>query len=90
MPTSLTIVGQLPNAADANGAGHPTRERARPAHIHEAQTSTTWTTATSPASRHFSPPSQGARAQAFVQEAAATTGTITYTWTALTPGTYLD
>jgi hypothetical protein len=84
VPTSLTIVGQLPNAADAMGAGHPTRESGRPQHA--AQTATTWTTVVTgqPA---FQPPTQGPRAQAFVQE--ANTGSITYTWASLTPGTYL-
>jgi hypothetical protein len=86
VPTSLTIVGQLPNATDPNGPGHPTRESGRPQHA--TQTATTWTTVVTgqPA---FTPPTQGPRAKAFVQEAGATTGTITYTWTSLTPGTYL-
>jgi hypothetical protein len=86
VPTSLTIVGQLPNPADANGAGHPTRESGRPQH--DTQTATTWTTVVT-GQAPFVPPTQGPRAQAFVQEAAATTGTITYSWTSLTPGTYL-
>jgi hypothetical protein len=95
--TSLVIVGQLPNAADTFGLGHPTREgdtgtgtgvRAQ----HSTQTATTWTqvlTSQAP----FAPPAQGPRARAFVQEAAAATttaaGTVTYTWSALAPGTYL-
>jgi len=86
VPTSLAIVGQLPNPADANGAGHPARESGRPQH--DTQTATTWTTVVT-GQAPFVPPTQGPRAQAFVQEAAATTGTITYTWTSLTPGTYL-
>ena len=92
VPTSLTIVGQLPNlaSADPNGPGHPARESGRPQH--DAQTATTWTTAVTNQAP-FQPPTQGPRAQAFVQEAAAATttaaGTITYTWTTLTPGTYL-
>jgi hypothetical protein len=85
VPTSLTIVGQLPNAADANGAGHPARESGRPQHT--PQTATTWTAVVP--SGGWTPPTQGARAQSFVQEAAASTGVITYTWTALQPGTYL-
>jgi hypothetical protein len=96
VPTSLTIVGQLPNALDPNGVGHPTRERGRPQH--QQQTATTWTTVVTNAAP-FTPPTQGARAQAFAQEvcgtntainaAPCTTRTITYTWTSLTPGTYL-
>ena len=85
VPTSLTIVGQLPNAADPNGVGHPTRESGRPQH--QAQTSTTWTTVVTNAPP-FTPPTQGARAQAFSKEAAAA-GSISYTWGSLTPGTYL-
>jgi hypothetical protein len=100
VPTSLTIVGQMPNpAADVNGPGNPTRESGRPAHA--PQTATTWTTVVT-SQPTFTPPAQGARAQSFVQEAVAascsTTGgvttctpgaPITYTWTNLTPGTYL-
>ena len=85
VPTSLTIVGQLPNAADVNGAGHPTRESGRPQHV--AQSATTWTTVVT-GQAPFQPPTQGARAQSFVQESQSN-GTITYTWTSLTPGTYL-
>ena len=47
---------------------------------------TTWTTSI-PAT--FVPPAQGARVRSFVAEAAAGSGTQTYTWTALNPGTYL-
>src|SRR6202007_2659147 len=100
VPTSLTIVGQMPNpAADVNGPGNPTRESGRPPHA--PQTATTWTTVVT-SQPTFTPPAQGARAQSFVQEAVAascsTTGgvttctpgaPITYTWTNLTPGTYL-
>ena len=91
VPTSLTIVGQLPNAADPNGAGHPARETTRGQHV--PQTATTWTTVVTN-QLPFTPPSQGPRAQAFVQEAAAAVaggaaGSISYSWTALTPGTYL-
>jgi len=88
VPTSLTIVGQLPNltAADPNGPGNPARESGRPQH--DTQTATTWTTGVT-GQAPFAPPSQGPRAQAFVKEAVATTGTITYTWTSLAPGTYL-
>src|SRR4029077_19230544 len=85
VPPSLAIVGQLPNAADVNGAGHPTRESGRPQHV--AQSATTWTTVVT-GQAPFQPPTQGARAQSFVQEAQSN-GTITYTWTSLTPGTYL-
>jgi hypothetical protein len=103
VPTSLTIVGQIPSvgvdkvhAADANGPGHPTRESGRPQHA--AQTATTWTTVVP--STGWTPPTQGARAQAFVQEACGTltanntgtnctSGTISYSWSALQPGTYL-
>src|ERR1700732_2917787 len=35
------------------------------------------------------PPAQGARVRSFVPEATPGTGTQTYTWTALKPGTYL-
>jgi hypothetical protein len=96
VPTSLTIVGQLPNPADPNGVGHPTRESGRPQH--QPQTATTWTTVVTNQAP-FTPPTQGARAQAFAREvcgtntainaAACATGSITYTWTSLTPGTYL-
>jgi hypothetical protein len=88
VPTSLTIVGQLPNlgTADPNGPGNPTRESGRPQHT--AQTATTWTTVVT-SQPTFTPPTQGARAQSFVKEANASGGTITYTWTSLTPGTYL-
>jgi hypothetical protein len=99
VPTSLTIVGQLPNAtADVNGPGNPAREAAP--RTHNAQTATTWTTVVQNST--FTPPTQGARAQSFVQEAAAATctstttgvsctsgGSITYTFTNLRAGTYL-
>ncbi len=85
VPTSLTIVGQLPNpTADANGPGNPTRETA--ARTHNPQGATTWA-AVVPNS--FTPPVQGARAESFVQEAAATTGSIIYTFSNLRPGTFL-
>ncbi|HYR15784.1 MAG TPA: hypothetical protein VEQ67_16455, partial [Mycobacterium sp.] len=95
--TSLVIVGQLPNGADVYGLGHPTREgdtgtgtTARPQH--STQTATTWTQVLTNQTP-FTPPTQGPRARAFVQEAAAATataaGTVTYTWSALAPGTYL-
>jgi hypothetical protein len=95
VPTSLTLVGQIPSGTlsgtvttptDTNGPGNPTRESGRLQH--SAQTSTTWTTVVSN-QLAFTPPTQGQRAQSFVQEAAATTGTITYKWNSLTPGTYL-
>jgi len=85
VPTSLTLVGQLPNAADPNGTGHPTRESGRPQH--SAQTATTWTTVVT-GQAPFTPPTQGARAQSFVQEAQPN-GRIIYNWSSLTPGTYL-
>ena len=102
--TSLTIVGQMANPTpDVNGPGNPARESGRPAHT--GQTATTWTSLTT-AGTAFTPPAQGARAQSFVQEAAAATcttssttgvtctaaatgGSITYTFTNLRPGTYL-
>jgi len=72
-----------------NGLGNPTREAAaRTDGAHQTQTATTWTT-TVTNQTPFTPPTQGNRARAFVQEAAATTGTVTYTWSALKPGTYL-
>ena len=94
--TSLWMVGQLPST-DPNGLGHPTREgdpgtatAARPQHA--TQTATTWTQVLTNAAP-FVPPVQGPRARAFVQEAAAATaaatGTVTYTWSSLAPGTYL-
>jgi Bacterial Ig domain len=86
--TSLTIVGQLPNAADPNGLGNPTREAGpRTDGAHQTQNATTWTTVVT-SQAPFTPPSQGNRARAFVQEAAAA-GSVTYTWSALRPGTYL-
>ena len=93
VPTSLTIVGQLPNpSADVNGPGNPTRESAP--RTHNPQSATTWTTVVP---NSFTPPTQGLRAQSFVQEAAAATtsgttttpGSITYTFSSLRPGTYL-
>src|SRR4030088_2012911 len=70
VPTSLTIVGQPPNAADPNGLGNPSREAGpRTDGAHQTQTATTWTTVvTSQAA--FTPPTQGNRARAFVHEAA--------------------
>jgi hypothetical protein len=86
--TSLTIVGQLPNAADPNGLGNPSREAGpRTDGAHQTQTATTWTTVvTSQAA--FTPPTQGNRARAFVQEALPA-ASVAYTWAALKPGTYL-
>jgi len=89
--TSLVIVGQIPQAADVGRLGAPVRESGRPQH--PAQTATTWTiaTPTDPVNGPvaFQPPSQGARARSFVAEALASTGTATYTFTNLRPGTYL-
>jgi hypothetical protein len=80
--TSLTIVGQL-----GGGLGTPVREGGpRTDGAHQEQTEATWTT-NIPAT--FIPPSQGARARSFAPEAAPNTGTQTYTWSALKPGTYL-
>jgi len=80
--TSLTIVGQL-----GGGLGSPVRESGpRTDGAHQEQTEATWTT-NIPAT--FIPPSQGARARSFAPEAAPNTGTQTYTWSALKPGTYL-
>lgn len=85
--TSLTIVGQLPSG-DVNGLGNPTREPGpRADGAHQTQNATTWTTVVTNQAP-FIPPSQGNRARAFVQEAAAA-GAVTYTWSALKPGTYL-
>jgi hypothetical protein len=80
--TSLVIVGQI-SGGGASGLGNPTREAAP--RQHAAQTQTTWATV-SPST--FTPPTQGARARSFAQEATATTPMI-YTWSALRPGTYL-
>src|SRR6267378_4066045 len=80
--TSLTIVGQL-----GGNLGAPVREDfPRTDGAHQGQTEATWTT-NIPAT--FVPPAQGARVRSFVPEAAPNTGTQTYTWTALKPGTYL-
>jgi hypothetical protein len=80
--TSLTIVGQ-----PGGGLGIPVRESGpRTDGAHQEQTQTTWTTVT-PGT--FMPPAQGARVRSFVPEATPGTGTQTYTWTALKPGTYL-
>jgi hypothetical protein len=80
--TSLTIVGQL-----GGGLGAPVREAGpRTDGAHQEQTEVTWTT-NIPGT--FVPPAQGARARSFAPEAAPNTGTQTYTWTALKPGTYL-
>jgi Bacterial Ig domain len=81
--TSLTIIGQLPGG----GLGSPVRESGpRTDGAHAGQSMTTWTNQT-PAT--FLPPAQGLRARSFVPEATALTGTASYTWTALKPGTYL-
>jgi hypothetical protein len=89
--TSLVIIGQIPQAADTGRLGAPVRESGRPQH--PAQTATTWTiaTPTDPANgpAPFQPPSQSARVRSFVAEAPPTTGTATYTFTNLRPGTYL-
>ncbi len=85
--TSLTIVGQLPSG-DVNGLGNPTREAGpRTDGAHGGQTATTWTTVVT-SQAPFTPPTQGNRARAFVVEAAPA-GAVTYTWSALKPGTYL-
>jgi hypothetical protein len=97
VPTSLTIIGQLPSG-DTKGAGNPTRESGRPAH--DAQTATTWVAAAGTSGNppstipgdnapNFVPPNQGPRARSFVQEAASGGGTVSYTWNNLAPGTYL-
>jgi hypothetical protein len=80
--TSLTIVGQL-----GGGLGTPVRETGpRLDGAHQGQTEATWTTNIG---ANFVPPVQGERVRSFVPEAAANTGTQTYTWTALKEGTYL-
>src|SRR5882762_3224303 len=80
--TSLTIVGQL-----GGGLGAPVREGGpRTDGAHQEQTQATWTT-NIPAT--FLPPAQGARARSFAPEAAPNTGTQSYSWSALKPGTYL-
>jgi hypothetical protein len=80
--TSLVIVGQI-SGGGLSGLGNPTRETTRPQHA--TQTSTTWAAV---GSSTFTPPTQGQRARSFVQEA-STGGSVTYTWSALRPGTYL-
>ncbi|PYY09741.1 MAG: hypothetical protein DMG69_09605 [Acidobacteria bacterium] len=81
--TSLVIVGQLPGG----GLGTPVRESGpRTDGAHAGQTSTTWTTVVAAT---FTPPAQGQRVRSFVTEATPNTGTASYTWSALKPGTYL-
>jgi hypothetical protein len=87
--TSLVIVGQV-SGADPNGLGNPTREPAtgvgqRAPHV--PQTLTTWQGVATAASA-FTPPAQGPRARSFTKEA-ITGGSVTYTWAAMRPGTYL-
>jgi hypothetical protein len=80
VPSSVTILGQVGGelgipARDANPISHPT------------VTGTTWPVSGGTAT--FTPPTQTARANSFVPVAAALTGTHTYTWNNLKPGTYL-
>ena len=80
--TSLTIIGQM-----GGGLGAAVRESGpRTDGAHQGQTSSTWPIANGAT---FTPPAQGARVRSFVAEAAAGTGTQTYSWAALKPGTYL-
>src|SRR5882762_7489775 len=82
--TSLVIVGQLGTGSGTTGVGNPKRETNPRTHAPETQT--TWPIATP---LTFTPPAQGQRARSFAQEAGPTTGTVTYTWPTLRPGTYL-
>ena len=87
--TSLVILGQ-----SGGGLGAPTREAGpRTDGAHGGQTSTTWTTVV-PGS--FIPPTQGNRVRSFTSievPGVATVGappvTSAYSWTNLSPGTYL-
>ncbi|HEX4597380.1 MAG TPA: hypothetical protein VH278_06305, partial [Burkholderiaceae bacterium] len=80
--TSLSIIGQL-----GGGLGAPVRESGpRTDGAHQEQTQATWTTVIGAT---FKPSAQGARVRSFVPEASPNTGTQTYNWTALKPGTYL-
>jgi hypothetical protein len=78
--TSLVIMGQLPGG----GLGSPVRE-ASP-RTHAEQTETTWT---NNIAATFQPPAQGQRVRSFAPEAAPNSGSSSYTWAALKPGTYL-
>ena len=76
--TSLIITGQL-----AGGLGSPVKTDS-PAH---PPLSVTWPVANTGAT--FTPPAQPQRARSLVPEAAPLTGTVSYTWGSLKPGTYL-
>ncbi len=78
VPTSLAIIGQ-----NGGSLGSPVKV-ASP--VHSPQTMTTWPIQTSAT---FTPPSQPPRAESFVPEAAPGTGTQTYSWSSLRPGTYI-
>jgi hypothetical protein len=87
--TSLVILGQ-----SGGGLGAPIREAGpRTDGAHGGQTSTTWTTVV-PGS--FTPPTQGNRVRSFtsvevpgVATVGATPATSAYSWSNLSPGTYL-
>jgi len=87
--SSVVIMGQVAGASQAanGGLGTPSREAGpRTDGAHSGQTSTTWTQVLGAT---FTPPAQGTRVRSFTTEAGPTTGTATYSWTALKPGTYL-
>jgi len=76
--TSIVILGQI-----GGGLGSPDRE-ASPAH---AEQTVTWPAGD--ATTKFFPPAQAARARSFSPEVSANTGTNSYTWSHLKPGTYI-
>lgn len=83
-PTSIVIIGQL-----GGGLGSPNKD---PSPAHDMAQPITWPVAGAglpPGSATFTPPLQGPRARSFSPEAAANSGTQTYTWKNLKPGTYL-
>ncbi len=77
-PTSFVILGQI-----GGSLGQPVKV---PSPAHATQTQTTWPANTAAS---FTPPAQSSRAESFAPEAAAGSGTQTYTWSSLNPGTYL-
>jgi hypothetical protein len=79
-PTSIVILGQI-----GGGLGTPNKE-ASPAHSTQTITFPAQGAAGDPV---FTPPAQGPRARSFSAEASANSGTQTYTWATLKPGTYI-
>ena len=79
VPTSLMIVGQL-----GGGLGSPATYASSPDHANQA---VTWSTVNA-AGGVFTPPAQGQRVQSFGKEVAPG-NTVSLTWTAPRPGTYL-